>query len=91
MPCPAGTWSSPGASACTSAALLLSQAIDAYLGAGTGLANSLHQKAEAISEAPNANAKAGMLQAFINEVNAKRGNPLTDAQADYLILLAKLL
>ncbi len=90
-PCPAGTWSSPGASACTSVALLLSQAIDAYLSGYPGLANSLHQKAEGIASAPTAQAKAGKLQAFINEVNALRGNPLTDAQADNLIFLAGLL
>jgi len=90
-PCPAGTWSSPGASACTSAALTLNQAIDLYFGAGTGLANSMHKKVQDILNAPNANAKASKLQDFISAVNAKRGNPLTDAQADYLIFLAKLL
>jgi len=90
-PCPAGTWSSPGSSSCTSALQLLNQAIDDYFGAGTGNANSLHKKVQDILNAPNANAKASALQNFISAVNAKRGNPLTDAQADYLIFLAKLL
>ena len=48
-------------------------------------------KAENIAGAPNAEAKAGLLQAFINEVNALRGNYLTGAQADNLIALARLL
>jgi len=51
----------------------------------------MHQQAAGISSAPNANAKAGKLQAFINHVNAQRGKALTPAEADELIALAKLL
>jgi hypothetical protein len=51
----------------------------------------MHQQTEGIASAPNANAKAGKLRAFINHVNAQRGKALTSAEADNLIALAKLL
>jgi hypothetical protein len=51
----------------------------------------MHQQAEGISSAPNANAKAGKLTAFVNHVNAQRGKALTSAEADNLISLATLL
>ncbi len=44
-----------------------------------------------ISSAPTLEAKAGKLQAFVNHVNAQRGNALTPAQADYLIALAQVI
>lgn len=37
----------------------------------------------------NANAAINQLNAFINQVNSKRGNPLTDAEADQLIYMAQ--
>ena len=92
--CPSGTTSAAGASACTPIATIaqqLSDAIDAALSDEPGLANSMHQQAEGIASAPNANAKAGKLKAFINHVNAQRGKALTAAEADNLIALAKLL
>jgi hypothetical protein len=69
----------------------LNEAIDSAVGAGTGMANSLHQQVRSVAVAPNANAKAGALQAFINHVNAQRGKALTSAEADELIALAQLL
>ncbi len=93
-PCPAGTTSEAGASACTPIATVaqqLSDAIDAALSDNPGLANSMHKQADGISSAPNANAKAGKLKAFINHVNAQRGKALTPAEADNLIALAMLL
>jgi hypothetical protein len=70
--------------------LLLDQAIRSYLG-DTGVANALRQQAESIASAPNANAKAGKLGAFVNHVNALRGKGLTPQQADSLIAFANLL
>ena len=69
----------------------LDAAIDGALPGDPGLANSLHQEAQGIASAPNANAKANRLNAFINHVNAQRGKSLTNEQADQLIALAKLL
>lgn len=37
----------------------------------------------------NANAAINQLDAFINQVNGKRGNPLTDEEADQLIYMAQ--
>jgi hypothetical protein len=48
----------------------------------------MSQAAE-ISSAPNDQAKAGDLMAFINHVNSQRSKALTDAQADQLIALAQ--
>jgi hypothetical protein len=90
-PCPANTWSLGGAATCTPAIGLLSQDINAYLSSNPDIANSLLQKAQGIASAPNANAKAGKLQAFINEVNAQTGKALTQDQANTLIMLAQLL
>jgi len=60
-----------------------------------GIANSLDGKLQRTREALDA-ANAGQrqdaankLQAFINEVNAQRGDEITDAQADTLITLAQ--
>jgi hypothetical protein len=47
--------------------------------------------AQGIASAPNANAKTNRLNAFINHVNAQRGQSLTNEQADQLIALATLL
>jgi hypothetical protein len=51
--------------------------------------NAFESQAADISSAPNAQAKAGTLQAFINHVNAQRGKELTADQADELIALAQ--
>jgi 1-phosphatidylinositol phosphodiesterase len=54
-----------------------------------GVADSLAEKANEIATAPNANAKANKLQAFIQLVQAQTGKSITQAQADILIKLAK--
>ncbi len=51
--------------------------------------NAFESQAANISSAPNAQAKAGKLRAFINHVNAQRGKALTAGQADELIALAQ--
>lgn len=55
----------------------------------TDQASSFCAGAESIASAPNANAKAGKLKAFINKVEAQRGKKLTNAQADALIAAAQ--
>jgi hypothetical protein len=69
----------------------LSDAIDAALSDEPDLANSMHQQAERIGSAPNTFARAVNLKAFYFYVNAQRGTALTDAEADNLFALAKLL
>ena len=51
--------------------------------------NAFESQAANIFSAPNAQGKAGRLQAFINHVNAQRGKALTAAQAYELIALAQ--
>lgn len=55
------------------------------------VAASLQEHVNAIASAPNANAKAGKLNAFINAVNAQTGKSITSANAAILIALAKAL
>jgi hypothetical protein len=57
----------------------------------TGVAGGLTAKLEAAASAANANARAGHLNAFINQVNAQIGKTLTAAQAAILIAQAQLL
>jgi hypothetical protein len=52
--------------------------------------NAFLVEANNIIAAPNANAKAGRLGAFLNHVNAQTGNLLTVAQAKELIALAEI-
>lgn len=66
----------------------LADAITAALGTNPQYYAFQSQAAD-ISSAPNAQAKAAKLRAFINHVNAQRGKALTDAQADELIALAQ--
>jgi PKD repeat protein len=66
----------------------LQDAIAAALVDDPGLAHSFQQQAASIASAPNAQAKAGKLQAFISHVNAQRGKALDSVDADYLIQLA---
>jgi hypothetical protein len=66
----------------------LADAILTVLGGRPELTAFLSEAAD-ISSAPNAQAKAGELAAFINHVNAQRGNALTADQADQLIALAQ--
>lgn len=74
-----------------SPALALADAIRLALGDGPE-AKAFLAQAESIASAPNANAKAGKLQAFIDHVNAQTGKKaLTPAQAATLIGLARLL
>ena len=53
--------------------------------------NSFQSQAADVASAPNAQAKAGKVRAFINHVNAQRDKALTVAQADELIALAQAL
>ena len=46
-----------------------------------GVANGLNAKLEAAAKAKNANARAGQLGAFENQVNAQTGKALTPQQA----------
>lgn len=66
----------------------LADAIQQALGTNPELPAFLSQAAD-IAAAPNAQAKAGKLRAFINHANAQRGKALTAAQADELIALAQ--
>jgi len=92
-PCPPGTTSAAGASSCTvlGIARQLSDAIDAALSDQPELANSLHRQAEQIASASNTFVRAVSLKAFYFALNAQRGHALTDAEADTLFALAKLL
>ena len=59
-----------------------------------GIASALCAKLEAAAAAEargNANAKAGQIGAFINQVNAQRGKSISDANATRLIDLAEAL
>lgn len=53
-----------------------------------GVAGALNQKLAGAAAAPNANAKAAMLQAYVNQINAQIGKTLTAEQAAILISLA---
>lgn len=68
----------------------LADAVQQALGNDPELQSFLTQ-ASNISSAPDAEAKAGSLQAFINHVNAQRAKALTNAQADELVALAEAL
>ena len=57
----------------------------------SGVANGLNAKLSAACSAPNANAKAGQIGAFDNQVRGQTGKALTAAQADYLTRFAGLL
>jgi hypothetical protein len=56
-----------------------------------GVAASLQEQARGIAQAPNANAKAGMLRAFENHVAAQTGKSITPADAALLVRLARAL
>jgi hypothetical protein len=55
------------------------------------VSGGLDSKLDAIAQAPNANAKAGSVRAFINQVNAQTGKALTTDQASTLIELVQAL
>ena len=55
-----------------------------------GLISKLNSAMDKCSEG-NVNGAIASLNAFINQTNAKRGNPLTDDEADFLIASAELL
>ena len=57
--------------------------------ADANTARALNQKLESLANAKNANAARGAMQAFINQVEAKRGNGISDADADLLIALVQ--
>ncbi len=52
---------------------------------------ALKAQVDGIAAAPNAQAKAGKLQAFTNDVNAQTGKALTARQAKALIAFAGML
>ena len=56
-----------------------------------GIVNSLLSKLDAAEKANNANAKAGVLGAFINEVEAQTGKSISEDDAALLICLANQL
>lgn len=64
--------------------------IDAYSG-DANARNGLKAGVDSIASAPNAQAKAGKLQAFTNDVNAQTGKALTAQQAKALIKYAGML
>jgi hypothetical protein len=66
----------------------LADAINMALGSNPE-SNAFLAQASNIYSAPDANAKAGRLAAFINHVNAQRDKALTPTQADELIALAQ--
>ena len=69
----------------------LGNLITRFFGGNGNGANGLLAKLHAIVTAPNANAKSGKLGAFDNQVDAKTGNPLTNAEAALLKQLAAAL
>jgi hypothetical protein len=63
------------------------EALVSMFSTDAGVANGLNAKLSAAANAPNANAKAGQLGAFENQVNAQTGKALTAAQAATLLRL----
>jgi len=63
-------------------------AVIARLVSDPTVAASLQDQANAIASAPNANAKDGKLNAFVNHVNAQTGKAITTENAAILITLA---
>ena len=63
-------------------------AVIARLVSDPTVAASLQDQANAIASAPNANAKDGKLNAFVNHVNAQTGKAITTENAAILIKLA---
>lgn len=59
--------------------------------ADKGVATALKAEVDGIAAAPNAQAKAGKLRAFTNDVNAQTGKALTARQAKALIAFAGML
>ena len=57
----------------------------------SNLLNSLQVKINAAAKASNASARAGSLNAFVNEVNAQTGKKITAAQAAVLLQLVQSL
>ena len=56
-----------------------------------GVANGLNAKLDAAAHAPNDNARAGQIGAFVHQVNAQIGKALTPQEAAILIGLAESL
>ena len=67
------------------------QALVSQFSNNAGVANGLNAKLDAASRAANANARAGQLGAFQNQVNAQTGKALTPAQAAILLRLVQAL
>jgi hypothetical protein len=66
----------------------LGSLVDRFVADG-GVANSLTTKLRAAESARNANARAGQLGAFVNQLNALRGRQLSAEHADLLIALSR--
>jgi hypothetical protein len=54
-----------------------------------GICNALNAKLTAAANANNANARAGQLGAFVNQVNAQTGKCMTPAEAAILLQLVQ--
>jgi endonuclease G len=65
------------------------QALVSQFSTNAGVANGLNAKLAAASQAANANARAGQLGAFQNQVNAQTGKALTAGQAAILLRLVQ--
>jgi hypothetical protein len=68
----------------------LGNLIDTFV-SNAGVAQAMKSELQSIVAAPNANAKAGKLKAFINHVNAQTGKSVSAGHAAILIRLASAL
>jgi hypothetical protein len=66
----------------------LQQLVNSYCD-NPGICNALNAKLTAAANANNANARAGQLGAFVNQVNAQTGKCLTPAEAAILLQLVQ--
>jgi hypothetical protein len=67
------------------------QSVVSRLSTNAGVTDGLNAKLAAAAKAPNANARAGQLRAFENQVRAQTGKALTAEQAATLLRLAAAL
>lgn len=70
-------------------AFVLLQGLVTLFTDGAPVANGLNAKLAAAAQAPNENARAGQIEAFINQVTAQIGKTLTEQEAAILIGLAQ--
>jgi hypothetical protein len=67
------------------------QSVVSTFSTNAGVTSGLNSKLQAAASAPNANARAGQLRAFENQVRAQTGKALTAAQAAILLKLVQSL